>query len=495
VKILFLSALLLIPAATRAQVVVPPPDSEPVRAQIIPPGPQRPFGMPALRRARTSNGIAVTATEIKTLPIVAVSMLIPAASAARASLMLPGSEGIAAMTAALLDENTKDHDGKSFALALEKLGATFTVSAAADAAVVTIFAMKDSLDGAMALAAEAIGRPSFRAEDVARLKEQAISSLKEAAADPEQAASRRLSLRVYGMHPYGASATPATIAAITPSAIARYHAQAYQPQGVSIHAAGDITVEELKAMAEKNFAGWSSASISAASARAVAPIPLSDRRAIAEGSGIIDLIDMPGTAQPMIKVGQIALPRGHADYPALRLLSVVLGGPNARIETILREEKHWAYYARSSMPAEKEGGMLILESKIQSDKAAEAAAILKAEMRRLREEDVSIAELDKAKKMFVGAQLRSLETIQSISAQRGNAHLYGLGDDALAKTRDAIEALTPADIRRVAAKYLRPETAPIVIFGDASRLKGPLEKLVGPVRVLNLDGSVRPAGA
>jgi predicted Zn-dependent peptidase len=106
-----------------------------------------------------------------------------------------------------------------------------------------------------------------------------------------------------------------------------------------------------------------------------------------------------------------------------------------------------------------------------------------AEMKRLRDEDVGPADLKKVGDRVVKSTLDKFADVESISAARANADLYGLGDDAAAKIRDAYLAVTASDVRRAAELYLRPEDAAIVVAGDAARVKAALEK-TAPVRIV-----------
>jgi len=483
-KSLLLSLLLASPLY--AQTEVAPPSVEPDRSAVLVPGPARPFGIPALRRDELLNGLKLTATEIRGLPIVAVSIVFPGAGEASQPA---GVAGVARLAASLFDEGTQARDGREFALALEELGASFTVSVAKDAAVVTVFAMKDSIDGAMALAAEALRRPAFNDADLSRMKVQTISALEEAKTDPGAAANKRLSARVFGAHPYGTASTPESLAAVDRAQVAAFHAGAYAPAGASLHAVGDIDLEAVKAMAERHFGSWTAPAVPVAAPAGVL-VPTPDAVAVAEAPGTIDVIDMPGAPQSFILVGQAALPRSHPDHHALKVLNAVLGGASARIEAELRERLQIAYYARSQVAALKLGGMLILESPVETPRTAEAVSILLAEMRRLQAEDVPAAEIEGAQRALVGRTLQALGTVQSIAGLRADAEVQGLGDSALSESRDAVLAVTAADLKRVAIRYLRPGAAAIILSGDADKIVPGLRALA-PVRVFGADGKPR----
>ncbi len=483
-----LLAYFLCATGVRGEVVIPAPTTEPDRTHPIEAGPQREINFPVLRRLKAKNGMGVTADEIRTLPIVALSILIPAAANVRATLMFPEAEGLASMTASLLDENTQRRDGNAFSRAMESLGANYSISAGADALSASVFAKKERITAAVALVAEAVMHPAFRKMDLDRLKSQYLANLKESAASPESAAGRRLGDRIYGDHPFGAYMTPRSLANIKDTTLLkRYHSLAYRPEGASIHAAGDISIEETKQLADRYFSNWPSIKIPTSALKEMAKVPTPDVKAVAIDPGVIELIDHPGSPQSIIKIGQTALNLNHPDFDALSVLNSILGGPQGRIYEILREQKKWAYGAHSSMGGSHYGASLRINAPVQTDKTAESLIILLEELKRFQEEDITAAELEKVKVNEVQGTIGSVETVQSIANIRAGAELYGRGDDVFRQSRDAILAVTVADVRRAAKLYLRPESVAIVIVGDASKIKASLER-IAPVRLIDAEG-------
>ena len=75
--------------------------------------------------------------------------------------------------------------------------------AGTDLSYVNAVVMKDSYDIALDLMADVVRRPTFAPEEIERQRQQAMSSLKVAAEDPESVADRVIDRLIYGFHPYG----------------------------------------------------------------------------------------------------------------------------------------------------------------------------------------------------------------------------------------------------------------------------------------------------
>jgi predicted Zn-dependent peptidase len=111
------------------------------------------------------------------------------------------------------------------------------------------------------------------------------------------------------------------------------------------------------------------------------------------------------------------------------------------------------------------------------------------ELRRMRDEDVSSAELELAKNGMVRSQPQGFETPMQIAQQLSTLVLFGLSDSYFDGLVQNIERVTAADVRRVAQKYLNPTASKIVIVGDLSFIRPGLEKLgYGATTVVNAEG-------
>ncbi|WFL78191.1 pitrilysin family protein [Altererythrobacter arenosus] len=149
----------------------------------------------------------------------------------------------------------------------------------------------------------------------------------------------------------------------------------------------------------------------------------------------------------------------HPDAPALDVLAAIMTrGENSRLdERLVRSGKA---VDTSFFYSENEDGGYIAGYATLNPQAniEEIDAILAAEIARLRDSEVSPAELAEAKNEIFASALRQRETARGRAFELGEA-LVSTGDPRAADKRLAgVAAVTPADIRRVANAWLEPET-------------------------------------
>ena len=416
----------------------------------------------------------------------------------------PALGGIADLTAALvqegavvLDRNGRERtlDSKAYAEALDELGASVSIVTGGDAAYVTVGALKNTLSETVALVAAAIRRPTLDAPGFERLKRQTLLALRQQSTNPENAASLQARRRVYGEQAYGTVATPASVGRITLGDARAFHAASFGP--TSISAVGVIDMAALKQLVEEHFLKGPGLAVGdIAQAQNFTRVPTPDARAAAR-EGDIDLINLPGSEQSFVLVVQAGLEREHEDYDTLRVLNMILGGVHeSRLESIIREEKGWAYFARSAVPALKRGGRIALESPIRAEATAQALQTMLAQLELLRTADVGAAELAAAKTRLLSGIDDIFENNESIASRRANEAVIGLPADAIARERTQIAAVTVADVRRIAGRYLRPDACAVIIAGD-KQVVLPQLQTVRPARAVNViepDG-VKPRSA
>lgn len=450
-----------------------------------------------------ANGMTLSLIESHRLPLVAVTLIIPQAGAGADPV---GKEGLAALAAAMTKEGVPGlPSAAALSDAIDDLGATISVGSTDSGATVSVVVLKENLDKALGLVSRIVRESDSRNADPAsaaaleRLRQQTLSDLQMEKGDPEALATKRLNSDLFGTGPHGRSASEASIASITPADIAARTQSGFVPDGAVLAVAGDVTRDELKALAEKNFGAWNPKALPPAPA---APTPSSPVvpfasvaavNAAASGPEII-VIDVPGSQAEMM-VGVKVLPRNHPDYDALSLAIGVLGGPMiGRLDQNIREAHHWAYGARASLSGFADSGEVEMESKVQVDKTGDALREIMNETARLSSERVPDAELSAAKTYFKGAYLQGTRTVQSLATRLAAYETLGLPASKMNDYAQRMDALTAAQVQDAARTWMDPSRVRIVIAGPAAVI-APQLKGQGTVRVFDADGREKALGA
>ncbi len=191
--------------------------------------------------------------------------------------------------------------------------------------------------------------------------------------------------------------------------------------------------------------------------------------------------------QTSLRIGTQAIERTNPDYEALTLANRVLGGPSGRLFEHLREQKGYTYGANSGFNSSTIRGSWTASTDVRSEVTDPALTDLIDEIRQMREVPVSEKELGNMKKAIVAGFAMSLENPNAVLNLYIDRHTYKLPADYWDTYPSKIEAITAADVQRVAQKYWPPDRLQIVAVGDVAKVEAVLKKL-GAVQVFDADG-------
>src|SRR5207302_7705117 len=119
----------------------------------------------------------------------------------------------------------------------------------------------------------------------------------------------------------------------------------------------------------------------------------------------------------------------------------------------------------------------------RTDVTADAVKEMLADAERIRTEQVTAEELSGVKNYIKGRFVMQMTNQSGLADQLLTQQMYGLPADYVSAYREHVDAVTQADVHRVAQKYMHPEAAAIVVVGDAEKLRGPLAQLAEVVEV------------
>ena len=459
------------------------------------PPPARPLRLPAARESRLDNGLTLLLIEDHRAPLVTLAAGVAQKIRWRNSIAEMTSEmTLVEATADLLTEGA----GEAFARAVESLGAQVDSHAGADYAIMTGVVIAENAERLLPLFAEALARPRFLADEVTLYKNSRIDKLDVERQEPDFLARENFNRLVYGAHPYAFSApTPATVRALSRPRIEQFYKAAYSPADTVVIIVGDFDAARMQATAQATLGRWHIAGqaarraprpIGALQARQPVKVIAATKPAAARR---IYLIDRPGSAQANFRIGNLAVGRGDKDYYALEVANAILGdGTGSRLFQNIREQQGFAYDVASALSAMKTGGAFFGFAQSRTEVTAAAIRAMLVEFERLRNAEVSAEDLENAKHYLEGLFSLSLATQNGIADELMTMKLIGLGKDYLNDYRARIEAVTAADVQRVARRYVRTDDATVVVVGDAARLRQELAAL-GTVVMVNTKSTTR----
>ncbi len=185
-------------------------------------------------------------------------------------------------------------------------------------------------------------------------------------------------------------------------------------------------------------------------------------------------------------------PLDTPDRIALGVMNAILGGMfSSRINLDLREAHSYTYGAHSRFAMRHGAGPFVAGGAIFAAHTVDAVNELLAQVARIRDEPVTAAELADAKENAKLALPARFEGVDDVTGALGDIAAYGLPLDEYATRAARIDAVTAADVQRVAKKWLHPEGLRIVVTGDRAKLESGLSAL-GSIEIRNAFGDLVP---
>lgn len=431
------------------------------------------------KETRLKNGLRVIVAERPGLPLLAAQVVVRNG----AEIDPENFAGTASLTADLLTKGTDTMSAPEIVGAIESLGGSIDSGAGWDASGASVVVISTKADAALKVLADVIRHPVFKEEEIERLKSQRLDGLRVALQQPGSLA-RFVSARVvYGAGAYGhaAGGTPETVQAISRQEITQLYQKYYQPRNAAFVLAGDLTLEEGKAFAEKYFGDWKN---EAAQPNETVRSGASDW----EPRSVV--IDMPEAGQAAVLVARPAIERASPDYyPALVANAALGNGFVSRLNREIRIKRGLSYGAGSSLDPRREKGPFFASAQTKNESAAEVAGLMRAELKRLISEPVKGEELKSRQAVLTGGYARNLETNRGFVSAISDLATYDLPLDTLDKYIPAIDEVTSEAVTAFASKYLA-KPASLVIVGKAAAFLEALKKSVPDVKMIeqkNLD--------
>ena len=475
------------------QVATPPPvaaaqgggesinPDEPWRNQVPPAGAARPLQLATPLSAKLANGLTLILSERRGLPIVASNLVLRTGSDAN-PLDKPGT---ANFVAAMLDEGTAKRNALQIADDVSRLGASLGTSSSMDATTISSRSLTKNFPATLDILSDVVLNPSFPAEEIERQRASRLAGLIQQRDNPAQVAAQVTAAVLYGpKHPYGYSevGTEGSVKAMTRDDMAAFWKQNFVPNNAALVVAGDISMDELRALAEKSFGSWQAGSPAQPALGAPTTTPAR-----------IVVVDKPGSPQTQVRVASIGAPRSSPDFRPLQVMNLALGGLfSSRINMNLREQHGYTYGASSQFAFRRAAGPFQVASGVRTDVTGPAVTEIFKEVRGMVDRPVSDDELKKAKDSLSNSLPGAFESSANAVSNFSNVFIYDLGLDYYTRYAEQVNAVTPDQTLAVAKKYLVPGAMVVVAVGDKAKIEPQLKKLnLGGMESRDTEG--RPA--
>ena len=240
--------------------------------------------------------------------------------------------------------------------------------------------------------------------------------------------------------------------------VQEFFKQYYAPNNATLTVVGDFDPAEAKRLIDQYFG---------AIPRAAQPAAVTCDQKFNPGTVRRRVTDAKATLPATLQVYRIPA-YDHADTPAIELLATILGqGESSRLNRSLAREAKAAVQAQTFVnpfgPRRGPGMFIGFAIANQGVRVDSVDALLSAQIARLAAEGVTEAELTKAKNLYRADQITDRQRAMNVAEALQTSSMF-LGDpNAINTNLERYMKVSVDDVKRVAATYLRPDNAVLLI--------------------------------
>jgi predicted Zn-dependent peptidase len=265
-------------------------------------------------------------------------------------------------------------------------------------------------------------------------------------------------------HPYNWPVVgwPSDIPAITKAQADAYYSTYYSPQNITLVLVGNLDPEKVTASAERYFGRIP---------RGKNPVP--DVVTLEVPQQAEKRLNAEAEANPQVDILWHTVPFGHVDSYPLQVLAQLLSTRTGRLYKGLVLGSQVATDAFARQESRKWAGLFNAGGEAKEGRRPEEVEqAIYAEIAKLQKDDVPADELQKVKNNFAAAEYRRLSSNFPILVQL--IQNDGRGDwREVNEAGTKVQAVTGADVRRVANKYFTKENRAVAVYTRKAGAAGP----------------------
>lgn len=442
------------------------------RSQIPPSGPDPEIKLGQPYEYELSNGLKLIIVENNKLPRASVNLFIDSQSYSS-----DGKTGIGSITSSLLGKGTKNISKDDFIEEIDFMGSTL--------ALYTTGAYGSSLSKyfprLLELLADGLLNPVFDLEEFTKEKERLLESIKENEKNVRTIASRVGDIIIYGKnHPNAEYTSESSINNISFDDLEVYFKKRFIPNNAYMVIIGDVNAEETKDRIVGLFSKWEKGKVIKEDITVNSSFEQTE----------IHFIDMPNAIQSEIRFQNlIDMRKSNPDYISLLVANRILGGePESRLESKIREDKGYAYYARSNFGSNKYASTTFNAFTSSRAEVTDSSVVeLLSEIDKIKKIKVGDQELSDIKAAYFGDFVRESESPSTIAQYSVDIKIEELDNDYYKNFIRNVNQVSADDIIKVSNKYFNTNQGAIIIAGKGSELIDKLENLSYDGKKININ--------
>jgi len=402
-------------------------------------------------RFQLPSGIRVLIRENRNLPLISVR------SASLGGLRAETSKinGINHLISQLLTKGTENRTAREIAEESENLSGHVDGYMGRNLVGISSTFLSEKIAEGLNLFFDILLHPSLPEDEIFKEKGHTYTAIRNEQDSLATVAMRNFFKSLYAKHPYGLPSlgTTASVRSLKRDQMLRYYRQTVRPDNLVFSIVGDVSADEIRERFEDKLKSWKAPG----QKRPAIARPLAPKKPI-------EIVHQRKKLQAHIVYGFLGTTITHKDRYVLEVMNSVLSGQGGRLFLELRDKQSLCYAVSCSSQEGIEPGYIAVYMGTDASKLETALEGIKMEIAKIRADCVTEEEIERAKRFLIGNYELDLQKNHSVAALLTYHEIYGIPRDELVRYPERIEAITRADILRVAKKYLRPEASVLSVI-------------------------------
>src|SRR5450755_1692778 len=451
--------------------------------------PLRKIPIPDVATYTLPNGMKLYLLEDHELPIVSGAVRVRTGN-----LFDPADKvGLASIVGSVMRSGgTKSKTGDQIDEELENIAASVESNIGESSGSVSFSVMKENTDEVLGIFKDVLTQPEFRQEKIDLVKSEMRSGIARRNDDPHGVASREFVDLVYGKDtPYGWDVEYATLDRRARPEVIAFYKRYYFPANMLMAVWGDFSTAQMQAKLTKLFGGWNYEQPK------TPPFPPVHQKA---QPGIY-LARKDDVTQTFFIEGHLAGQLDDKDFPALEVMGDILGGGfQSRLVQRVRTQLGLAYEISAGWGANYDHpGLFEIGGSTKSASTADTLKAIQEQIEKIRSGEVTADELETARQSALNSLVFAFDTKSKTLGRMLNYEYFGYPKDFIDRYQKGLEAVTRADVSRVARERVHLADLTIVAVGRTAEFEKSLATLGLPISSIDLTipeskpGAPKPA--
>jgi zinc protease len=438
------------------------------------------YQLPKYEKFKLPNGLTVYLMEQKEVPVMNVSIIIPAGA------IYDGSKaGLASLTAIALKHGTKNYPKAKLDEELDFIGASVNTYASKEASTISAkFASKDK-EKVLGIVKEILLDPSFDATEFDKEKKRLLTNLDQQKESPRSVLPAYFDKFMYGSHVYGniIQGKKSTVSPLTVEDVKTFYKDNYLSESSAIAVVGDFNSADMKTTLTKLFSDWKKG--------AKQQVNLASKSITNPTTNNVLLINKDDARETTFSIGAMGISRNNPDFVAIDVVNTLFGGRfTSMLNDELRVNTGLTYGASSRFSPLKNGGTFAI-STFTANKTTEAAIDKALEvLNNLHKNGIDENSLASAKNYVKGQFPPRYETAGQLAGLLTQMFWYNFDESFINNFEKNVDGLTLEKARSIIATYFPKDKLQFVLVGKSSEIKKIAEKY-GPVTEVQIKEEIK----